>query len=111
VPLYLFVHRYQVITPVIKQKMLRSSRALLAWLETNPAGKRELDAFYRIRPELYDYYLFLPLHSRYLRKVMVLRIEDLSYAGSLDVDPTPYLKNIIPPFKKDLMDAARRSGI
>jgi hypothetical protein len=111
VPLYLFVHRYQIVTPAIKQKMLRSSRELLAWLETDPAGKRELDAFYQIRPELYDYYLFLPLHSRYLRKVMVLRLHDLSYAGSLDVDVTPYFKNRIPPFEKDLRDAATRSGI
>ncbi len=111
VPLYLFVNRYQIVTPEIKQKMLRSSRELLAWLETDPAGKRELDDFYQIRPELYDYYLFLPLHSRYLRKVMVLRLHDLSYAGSLDVDVTPYLKNRIPPFEKDLRDAATRSGI
>lgn len=111
VPLYLFTDRYQPVSAPIRQKMLQTSRELLAWLESQPQGKRELDAFYRIRPELYDYYLFLPLHSRYLRKVMVLRLHDLSYAGSLDVDVTSHLIQKVPPLARDLRDAATQSGI
>ena len=60
-------------------------------LESDAEGQRLLDAFFRIHPELYNRYMFIPLHSRYKRVVIVVDAVDLSFRDTLNIDVTRYL--------------------
>lgn len=92
IPLYLFTDRYRRIDAEVKKALIRESEDLYAYLQTDPEARQALEAFYRIRAELPDRYLFVPLHSRYGRSVLVLERDTLDTVGAIDVDVTPYLK-------------------
>ncbi|MCG6887566.1 MAG: hypothetical protein LJE74_10180 [Proteobacteria bacterium] len=91
VPLYLFYTLYRKFTPEYLALLKQQSDVLYDWLESRPEGRQALEALYQIRPELVDQYLFVPLHSRYKRSIIVLDINSLDYVGSLDIDTTKFL--------------------
>ncbi len=96
VPLYLFTERYRPIDAEAKARMIRESEALYDYLTRTPAAREALHAFYQIRAELPYDYLFIPLHSRYGRSVLVLERETLDYVGVVKTDATAYLKRRAP---------------
>lgn len=91
VPLYLFTNLYKKFDPESLQILKQNSDQLYKHLESNEEGKQLLNTFYQVHPELYNRYLFIPLHSRYKRQVIVLDADNLSYKGSLDIEVTDFI--------------------
>lgn len=90
-PLYLFTDLYQKFDTESLQILKQQSDQLYSHLESDEKGKQLLDKFFQIHPELYNRYLFIPLHSRYQRLVIVVDAVDLSFKDSLDINVTQYL--------------------
>ena len=90
-PLYLFTDLYRKFNKESLQILKHQSDQLYRHLESDPEGKRLLDEFFQIHPELYNHYLFIPLHSRYQRLVIVVNAVDLRFVDTLNINVTPYL--------------------
>ena len=90
-PLYLFTELYEKFDTESLQILKQQSDQLYRHLETDPDGKKLLDAFFQIHPELYNRYLFIPLHSRYQRLVIVVDTVDLSFKDTLNINVSRYL--------------------
>jgi hypothetical protein len=90
-PLYLFTDLYRKFDNESLQILKHQSDLLYRHLESDPEGKRLLDEFFQIHPELYNHYLFIPLHSRYQRLVIVVNAVDLSFVDTLNFNVTNYL--------------------
>lgn len=90
-PLYLFTELYQKFDSESLQILKQQSDQLYRHLETDPVGKQLLDKFFQIHPELYNRYLFIPLHSRYQRLVIVVDAADLSFKDTLNINVSRYL--------------------
>lgn len=90
-PLYLFTNLYKEIDIERLQTLKQNSEQLYKYLESDKKGTRLLDNFYQVHPEIYNRYLFIPLHSRYKRLVIVLNASDLSYEGKLDINVNDFL--------------------
>ena len=90
-PLYLFTELYQKFDTENMQILKQQNDRLYNHLESDAEGQRLLDAFFRIHPELYNRYMFIPLHSRYKRVVIVVDAVDLSFRDTLNIDVTHYL--------------------
>ena len=90
-PLYLFTELYQKFDSNSLQILKHQSDQLYHYLESNPTGKQQLDKFFQIHPELYNRYLFIPLHSRYQRLIIVVDAVDLSFTDTLNINVTHYL--------------------
>ena len=90
-PLYLFTELYKKFDneslPILKQ----NSDQLYKYLEADEKGDHLLNSFYQIHPELYNRYLFIPLHSRDKRQVIVLDADNLNYIGSLSINVTNFV--------------------
>jgi hypothetical protein len=93
-PIYLFTELYKNFDPESLQILRQNSNQLYTFLESDKKGKQLLDNFFQIHPEIYNRYLFIPLHSRYKRLVMVLDASDLSYQDTLDINVTEFLLGI-----------------
>lgn len=96
-PLYLFTDLYRAFNNESLQILKQQSDLLYTYLESNPTGKQQLDTFFQIHPELYNRYLFIPLHSRYQRLVIVVDAVDLSFVDTLNINVTNYLLGIKKP--------------
>ena len=90
-PLYLFTELYKKIDSETLQILKQRSDQLFTYIESDEEGKQLLDTFFQIHPELYNHYLFIPLHSRYKRLVIVLDATNLNYRGTLDINVTEFL--------------------
>ena len=93
-PLYLFTNLYTKFNAENLQILKQQSDKVFKYVESDENGKQLLNAFFQIHPELYEHYLFIPLHSRYKRLVVVLDASDLSYKGTLNIDVTDFLLGI-----------------
>ena len=93
-PLYHFTHLYTNFDPKNLQILKQQSDKLSKYLESDEKGKQLLSTFFQTHPEIYDRYLFIPLHSRYKRVVIVLEATDLNYTGALDINVTDFLLGI-----------------
>ncbi len=92
VPLYLFTDRYRKIDARAKQWLIRESESLYQMMQNDADARKALEAFYRIRAELPHDYLFIPLHARNGRVVLVLERDSLDYVGIVKLDATRFLK-------------------
>ena len=101
IPLYLFTNLYKKFDPESLQILKKNSDQLYKHLESDEKGKQLLNTFFQIHPELYNRYLFIPLHSRYKRLVIVLDASDLSYKGNLNINVTEFALGV--KFKKSLL--------
>ncbi len=90
-PIYLFTEMYKKFDPDSTQILRKNSAKLYKYLESHEKGKQLLDDFFQINPELYDRYLFIPLHSRDKRLVMVLDATNFDYKGTLNIDVTDFV--------------------
>lgn len=90
-PLYLFTELYKKFDREDLQILKQQSDLLYSHLESDPTGKQLLTAFFQIHPELYNRYLFIPLHSRYQRLVIVVDAADLSFKDTLNINVTHFL--------------------
>jgi hypothetical protein len=90
-PLYLFTELYQKFDTESLQILKQQSDQLYRYLESDPKGQQLLTEFFQIHPELYNRYLFIPLHSRYQRLVIVVDAVDLSFKDTLNINVTDYL--------------------
>ena len=90
-PLYLFTELYRKFDTESLQILKQQSDQLHSHLESDPKGKQQLDEFFQIHPELYNRYLFIPLHSRYQRLVIVVDAADLSFKDTLNINVSRYL--------------------
>lgn len=90
-PLYLFTELYQKFDSESLQILKQQSDQLYSYLESDKKGQRLLEAFFQIHPELYNRYLFIPLHSRYQRLVIVVDAVDLTFKDTLNINVTHYL--------------------
>jgi len=90
-PLYLFTELYQKFDSESLQILKQQSDQLYSYLESDTKGQRLLEAFFQIHPELYNRYLFIPLHSRYQRLVIVVDAVDLTFKDTLNINVTHYL--------------------
>ncbi len=90
-PLYLFTELYKKFDGESLQILKQQSDQLYQHLESDPAGKQQLHAFFQIHPELYNRYLFIPLHARYQRLVIVVDAINLSFVDTLDINVSHYL--------------------
>lgn len=91
IPLYLFTDLYKNIDTESLKIIKQNSDELYKYLESDENGRQLLDTFFQTQPELYDHYLFIPLHSRYKWLVIVLDATNLSYTGTLDISATEFL--------------------
>jgi hypothetical protein len=91
VPLSLFTGLYTEFNTESLQILKQQSDRLYKYLESDEKGKQLLNTFFQIHPELYNRYLFIPLHSRYKRLVIVLDATSLSYKGSLNINVTDFV--------------------
>lgn len=91
IPLYLFIELYSKFDSRSLAIVKQQSTQLYTWLESQQDGRLLLDEFYMFHPELVDRYLFIPLHSRYKRSVIVLDAHSLQYIGALDMNVSSYL--------------------
>ena len=107
VPLYLFTDRYRRIDARAKRWMIRESEDLYKAMWSDPEGRKALEAFFRIRAELPHDYLFIPLHARNGRVVLVLERDSLDYVGIVKLDATRFLKQRKP---RGLESLQRRTG-
>ena len=90
-PLYLFTELYQKFDSESLHILKQQSDQLYRHLESDPKAKQLLTAFFLIHPELYNSYLFIPLHSRYQQLVIVVDATDLSFKDTLRIDVTDFL--------------------
>ena len=90
-PLFLFTELYKKFDTQSLQILKHQSDQLYRYLEADSDGKKSLDAFFQIHPDLYNHYLFIPLHSRYQRLVIVVDAIDLSFKDTLNIDVSRYL--------------------
>lgn len=90
-PLYLFTELYQKFDRESLQILKQQSDQLYRYLESDPTGQKLLTAFFQIHPELYNRYLFIPLHSRYQRLVIVVDAADLSFKDTLNINVTHFI--------------------
>ena len=90
-PLALFTELYTKFDAESLQILKQRSDQLYEHLESDEKGKQLLDTFFQIHPELYNRYLFIPLHSRYKRLVIVLDATNLSYKGTLNMNVTDFV--------------------
>lgn len=90
-PLYLFTELYRKFDIENLQILKQQSDQLYAYLEYDQTGTQLLDRFFQTHPELYNRYLFIPLHSRYTRLIIVLDATSLRYEGSLNIDVSDYV--------------------
>lgn len=90
-PLYLFTNLYKKFDPESLQILRQNSDQLYKHLESDEKGKQLLNTFFQVHPELYNRYLFIPLHSRYKRQVIVLDATNLSYKGYLNINVTNFV--------------------
>lgn len=90
-PLYLFTDLYRKFDSESLQIIKQQSDQLYRHLESDPEGKRLLDEFFQIHPELYNHYLFIPLHSRYQRLIIVVDAVDLRFVDTLNINVSHYL--------------------
>mgnify|MGYP001818585397 CR=1 FL=1 len=93
-PLYLFTDLYTKFDLESLQILKQNSDKLYALLESDEEGKQLLNTFFQSHPELYNRCLFIPLHSRYKRLIIVLDASDLSYKDTLDISVTDFLHGI-----------------
>ena len=93
-PLYLFTDLYRKFDKENRQILKQQSDQLYQYLESDPIGKQQLKLFFQIHPELYNRYLFIPLHSRYQRLVIVVDAVNLSFVDTLNINVTNYLLGI-----------------
>ena len=93
-PLFLFTELYTKFNSENLRILKQNSDKLYAFLESDEEGKQLLNTFFQIHPELKNRYLFVPLHSRYERLIIVLDVSDLSYKGALDISVTDFLLGI-----------------
>jgi len=91
IPLYYFTGLYTKFNSENLQVLKKQSDQLVSFLESDENGKRLLNTFFKTHPELYNRYLFIPLHSRYKRLVIVLDATNLNYRGTLDINVTEFL--------------------
>ncbi len=94
IPLYLFTELYQKFDPENLQILKQQSDRLYTYLESNAKGQQLLTEFFQIHPELYNRYLFIPLHSRYQRLVIVVDAVDLTFKDTLNINVTSYLLGV-----------------
>ncbi len=90
-PLYLFSELYKKFDEENLHILTQYSKQLYQHLESDPKGQQQLHAFYQIHPELYNRYLFIPLHSRYQRLVIVVDAVNLGFVDALDINVSDYL--------------------
>jgi hypothetical protein len=90
-PLFLFTDLYTEFNTENLKILRQRSDKLFKYLESDKRGKRLLNRFFQTHPELYNHYLFIPLHSRYKRQVIVLDPTNLGYKGSLNINVTEFL--------------------
>jgi hypothetical protein len=90
-PMYLFTELYRKFNPESLQILKQQSDQLYSYLELDEKGKQLLDEFFQIQPDVYNRYIFIPLHSRYQRLVIVVDAVDLSFKDTLNIDVTQYL--------------------
>ena len=90
-PLYLFTELYTKFNTESLQILKQQSDRLYTYLESDEKGKQLLNTFFQIHPEIYNRYLFIPLHSRYKRLVIVLDATNLSYKGNLNINVTDFV--------------------
>ena len=93
-PLYFFTNLYTKFNTENLQILKQQSDKLVKYIESDENGKQLLNAFFQTHPELYEHYLFVPLHSRYKRLVIILDAADLNYQGTLDIDVTEFVLGI-----------------
>lgn len=93
-PLYFFTHLYTKFNAENLQILRQQSDKLFKYIKSDENGKQLLYTFFQSHPELYEHYLFIPLHSRYKRLVIVLDASDLSYKGTLNIDVTEFVLGI-----------------
>ena len=91
IPLYYFTGLYTKFNSENLQVLKKQSDQLVSFLESDENGKRLLNTFFKTHPELYNRYLFIPLHTRYKRLVIVLDATDLSYKGSLNINVSEFI--------------------
>jgi len=91
IPLYYFTGLYTKFNSENLQFLKKQSDQLVSFLESDENGKRLLNTFFKTHPELYNRYLFIPLHTRYKRLVIVLDATDLSYKGSLNINVSEFI--------------------
>ncbi len=90
-PLYLFTELYRGFNAENLKVLKQNSEQLYKFLESNKKGKRLLNTFFQVHPEIYNRYLFIPLHSRYKRQVIVIDTDSLDYVGSLNINVTDFI--------------------
>lgn len=91
IPLYLFTNLYKEFDSESLQILKQNSDQLYKHLESTEEGKQLLNTFFQVHPELYNHYIFIPLHSRYKRQIIVLDANNLHYIGSLDIEVTDFI--------------------
>ncbi len=91
IPLFLFTDLYEKFDSESLKILKQQSDKLYNHLKADEKGKQLLDIFSQDYPENHNRLLFIPLHSRYKRLVIVLDAADLSHKGALDIDVTEFL--------------------
>ena len=90
-PLYLFTELYQKFDTESLRILKQQSDRLYSYLESDVKGQQLLTEFFQIHPELYNRYLFIPLHSRYQRLVIVVDAVDLTFKDTLNINVTHFI--------------------
>ncbi len=93
IPLYLFTERYRPIDQRARAELQEESRRLLQHLQSEPDSAERLQRFFAEHGGQPGDYLFLPLHARDGRVILVLAQDSLKTVDILEVDVSEYLKN------------------
>lgn len=93
-PLFLLADLYHKFDPESLQILKQNSDELLRYLKSDPKGAQLLDSFFRAHGEFINDSVYIPLHTRRQRLVIIVNAIDLSTRGSLNIDVTNYLLGI-----------------
>ena len=92
--LFLFTDLYKKFDSESMRIVKQNSDKLLNYLKADPEGAQLLNEFSQDHGENNHGYLYIPLHSRQQRLVLVLDVTTLSHKGTLDIDVTEFVLGI-----------------